>query len=568
MRKLSILITNPIHKDAVTLLRRDFNVVEKNGVSEQELIDVISLYDALITRSDTGVTRAVIEAGKKLRVIGRAGIGIDNIDADYAKKKSVSIVNAPLGNAKAAAEHAIGLMFALARNILLADQDLRNGIWGKQKYIGYQLVGKTVGIIGFGNVGREVGRIAKGIGMNIIVYDPFIEKQKNIRFVAFDTLLKLSDFVTLHTPLTQLTERMIGKDELALMKPTTFLINCARGKVIDESELLIALKKRQIAGAALDVFSKEPLPKNHPFFTLYNVILTPHLGGSTYEAKRATGFEIAEKMRQIFFDGKATSQLPLRPWNGFDRVIFDCDSTLCAIEGIDELARIRGVARAVTQLTKKAMNGKLSFDSVFEKRLALIKPHKADFQHVAKMYIDSLVPDAKRTIDILKKMGKRIILISGGYCQALHPLASYLGIDQKNVFANTLRFDVHGIYKGFDRDNPLWQQNGKEILLRKISDGKKTLFVGDGAIDLNAKHIVDLFVGFGGIQRRAYVRRHSDVYIQKPVLSPIIPLMAGTQIRKVLNQKIVKQGIDYFLNPKVVSGGEEYKKVIRRYLKE
>ena len=223
-------------------------------MSPAQLSSEIGDYDAIITRSGTAMTPQLLEAGKgRLRVVGRAGIGVDNIDINAATARGIAVVNAPNGNVRAAAEHTIALLFALARNVPQAHNLLHDGVWGKNHFMGTEMAGKTLGIIGLGKVGRQVARRAIALDMDVIAYDPFVEQGPDVPLVTLDDLLRHADYVTLHVPLTPITAGMIGERELRLMKRSAFLINCARGKVVDEAALYDACKSELIAGAALDV---------------------------------------------------------------------------------------------------------------------------------------------------------------------------------------------------------------------------------------------------------------------------------------------------------------------------
>jgi len=298
-----VLICDPIAEDGIALLREaGLEVEERLGLSPQELAQVVSPYVALIVRSQTRVTREVIEAGRSLQVIGRAGTGVDNIDVQAATERGVIVVNAPTGNTTSAAEHTIALMLALARKIPQADATLRQGRWERGRFMGVEVRGKTLGIIGLGQVGSEVARRARGLEMRVIAHDPYVPPERarvlGVELVGLEELLRQADFVTVHTPLTEATRGLIGEEELRMMKPTARLINTARGGVVDEEALVRALKEGWIAGAALDVFSREPLTE-HPLFGLENVVLTPHLGASTAEAQERVAVDVAEQVLAV-----------------------------------------------------------------------------------------------------------------------------------------------------------------------------------------------------------------------------------------------------------------------------
>ena len=297
-----ILISDPIGPEGVELLRAQADVDVKTGLKPQELVGIIGDYEALIVRSETQVTSEVIEAGKRLQVIARAGIGVDNIDLDAATSRGVAVVNAPTGNTIAAVEHTIALILALARNLPQAHQSLKQGQWNRSAFMGVELLNKTLGIIGLGRVGSEVARRAQSLGMHLKGYDPFVAPDYarilGVELVPLEQLLAESDFVTIHTPLTESTYHMIRAQELAVMKTGSRLINVARGELIDEDALLKALEEEKLAGAALDVFAQEP-PGESPLVKHPRVVVTPHLGASTREAQREVAIEVAEEVMAV-----------------------------------------------------------------------------------------------------------------------------------------------------------------------------------------------------------------------------------------------------------------------------
>ena len=298
--KTKILITDHISEEGIRKLREFGDVEIQVGVSEEELKARIAGYDALIVRSGTKVTREVIEAGTRLKVIGRAGVGVDNIDVDSATERGIMVVNAPGANTISAAEHTIGMLLSLSRKIPAANQSLKSGEWSRKKYMGVEVNGKVLGIIGLGRVGGEVAKRAKGLGMRVVAYDPFISQDKagelGVSLMAFSEVLSISDFITIHTPLMKDTYHLIGKDEFEKMKEGVRIINCARGGIIDENALVEAIKSGKVAGAALDVFEQEPPPMDSDLLKLDSVIVTPHLGASTEEAQRAAAIVIADEV--------------------------------------------------------------------------------------------------------------------------------------------------------------------------------------------------------------------------------------------------------------------------------
>ena len=298
-----VLVTDPIAQDGVDALTPHAQVDVRLGLPPDELIAAIGEYDALVVRSETKVTAEVIEAGKKLQVIGRAGVGVDNIDLEAATRRGIIVVNAPLGNTISAAEHAIGLMLALARHIPSASASLREGRWERKRFLGVEVRGKSMGIIGLGQVGSEVARRARGLEMRVLGYDPFVSEERahilGVEMVAFEDLLRRADFISLHTTLTADTRHLIGEEQLKLVKPSVRIINTARGPLIDEEALARAAEEGRVAGAAIDVFSQEPPPADNVLLKSDRILVTPHLGASTAEAQERVAVDVAEQIVSV-----------------------------------------------------------------------------------------------------------------------------------------------------------------------------------------------------------------------------------------------------------------------------
>lgn len=298
---VNILVTDKIDEEGIRRLKEVANVHLAFGIKHSELIERIKDYEVLVVRSATKVTREVIEAGKNLRIIGRAGAGIDNIDVEVARAKGIKILNTPEAPTEAVAELVMGLMLAWARRLPQADSSMKQGKWLKSELMGTELRGKTLGIVGTGKIGQRVGALAMAFGMKIVAQDcviyPEFVARTGCEYVDLDTILKQSDYLTIHLPLTPETRHLIGKRELSLMKPTAVLINTSRGEIVDETALVEALSSGKIAGACLDVFSHEP-PVDSPLLKLPNVILTPHIGASTHEAQREAAILISEKIKE------------------------------------------------------------------------------------------------------------------------------------------------------------------------------------------------------------------------------------------------------------------------------
>ena len=300
---MKVLVADHLSEEGVEVLRRYAEVDVKTGMKPEELAAIIGDYEALLVRSQTKVTAEVIKAGKKLVVIGRAGVGVDNIDVEEATRRGIPVVNAPTGNTVSAAEHTIALILALARNIPQANVSLKGGAWKRNEFMGIEVRGKTIGIVGLGNVGSEVARRACGLDMKVIAYDPFISEdyatKLNVELAPFERILKESDFITLHIPLTKSTKGLIGARELAMVKPSARIINTARGGLIDDEALVNAIKEKRLAGAAVDVFPVEPITKSI-LFEYDNIIVTPHLGASTAEAQVTATMDVVTQVIDIF----------------------------------------------------------------------------------------------------------------------------------------------------------------------------------------------------------------------------------------------------------------------------
>ena len=292
-----VLITDPIAADGVEILQRHLDVDQRIGLTGQELLDAVGEYDALVVRSETKVTAEVIRAGRRLQIVGRAGVGVDNIDVDAATERGIVVVNAPTGNTISAAELAFGLMLSLARNIPQAHSSLQQGQWRRSEFEGVELRNKTLGIVGLGRVGSELAHRAQAFAMSVVAFDPFISEEYaaklGVEVAPLDELLKQSDFISVHTPLTDGTRSLIGPEELALCKPTVRFINAARGGIIDEQALLDAVEAGRIAGGAVDVFTQEPINPDNPLLKSNKIVVTPHLGASTEEAQTNVAVDVA-----------------------------------------------------------------------------------------------------------------------------------------------------------------------------------------------------------------------------------------------------------------------------------
>lgn len=292
---MRVLVSDKISDSAVNQLKgMGHDVVVKTGLPPEELEKVIVDFDCIIVRSATKVKKNIIDAGKNLKLIIRGGVGVDNIDVEYAKTKNIEVKNTPAASSESVAELAIGHMLSLARSLTVADKSMKEGKWEKKKFEGYELYKKTLGIIGLGRIGRETARIGfYGFEMNVLGYDPYVKEVSKppIKIVDLDTLLKESDYISLHLPLTDETKNMISLEQFKKMKKSAYLISCARGGIVDEKALITALKEGLIRGAALDVFETEP-PVVNELFTFENFVATPHIGAQTFEAQERIADEI------------------------------------------------------------------------------------------------------------------------------------------------------------------------------------------------------------------------------------------------------------------------------------
>jgi D-3-phosphoglycerate dehydrogenase / 2-oxoglutarate reductase len=305
-----VLIADSISQRGADELSRDakLDVAIKIGLTEQQLIEVIPPFSALIVRSQTRVTAGILDAGAKLRVVGRAGVGVDNVDVETATRRGVVVLNAPGGNTISTAEHAFSLVLAVARKIPQADANVRSKKWDKKHFEGVELYNKILGVIGMGRIGSELSRRAIAFGMRVVAYDPYLSvtRARSLQVELLDELddlLTSADFISLHTPLTAETRHILDEERLRKTRRGVRIINCARGGLIDETALVQALQDGHVAGAALDVFEVEPLPSDSSLRSAPNIVLTPHLGASTVEAQESVGIEIAQSIRAALLEG-------------------------------------------------------------------------------------------------------------------------------------------------------------------------------------------------------------------------------------------------------------------------
>ena len=308
-----VLIADQLSPAAEAIFReRGLEVDTRVGLKKDELIAIIGEYDGLAVRSATKVTAEVLAAGSRLKVVGRAGIGVDNIDVEAATQRGVVVMNTPFGNSVTTAEHAISLMLAVARQIPAADRSTRAGKWEKNRFMGVELMGKVLGLVGCGNIGSIVADRAQGLKMRVIAFDPFLSPERaadlNVEKVELDVLLARADFITLHTPLTEQTRNLLSRDDLAKTKAGVRIVNCARGGLVDEQAVADLIGSGHIAGAAFDVYAVEPA-KESPLFGLEEVVVTPHLGASTGEAQENVALQVAEQISDYLNTGAVVNAL-------------------------------------------------------------------------------------------------------------------------------------------------------------------------------------------------------------------------------------------------------------------
>ncbi len=309
-----VLVSDKLSEDGLEVFRKaGFQTDHLPEITQEEILATIGEYDAWVVRSRSRATADILANATKLRVIGRAGVGVDNVDTPAASKRGIIVMNTPGGNTISTAEHAIAMMMAIARKIPQADASMKAGKWDKKSFMGVELRGKTLGILGLGRIGQEVARRMRGFGMHLLGYDPFVSDDTLSQLAAeaatVDDICRRADFITIHTPLSPETKNLINAERLATMKKTTRIVNCARGGIVDEAALAAALEKGVIAGAALDVFENEPLADDSPLRTAPNIVITPHIAASTVEAQENVAIQVAEQIVEYLKDNNIVNAL-------------------------------------------------------------------------------------------------------------------------------------------------------------------------------------------------------------------------------------------------------------------
>lgn len=420
---MRVLVSDPLSEQGVEILKECAEVDVKTGLSKDELISIIGEYDGLVVRSQTKVTADVIEAGKNLKVIGRAGVGVDNIDVPAATKQGIIVLNAPEGNTITTAEHTIAMMMSLARNIPQAYTKLKNERkWDRKSFVGVEVNGKTLGVVGLGRIGTEVSKRARGLNMHVVAYDPYISEQNvldmGIELTSLEEVIKRADFITVHTPLTKDTNRLIDTKEFEMMKPGVRIINCARGGIICEAALIEALRSGKVAGAALDVFEEEP-PLNSPLLDMPNVIAVPHLGASTEEAQLNVAIDVAEQVVNVLLD---------RPFKNAVNLPFLRADVLKSIEPYFSLALALG--KLISQISKGRMqkinvtySGELSDKEVGGLTATIVQGVFEPILHERVNIVNALTLAQSRGLEVVETKTSRTSQFSG-------PIAIELETDQ------------------------------------------------------------------------------------------------------------------------------------------
>ena len=449
---LKVLVSDKLSETAVQIFRDrgiDVDFMPDLGKDKEKLAEVIGQYDGLAIRSATKVTPTILDAAENLKVIGRAGIGTDNIDKDAASKKGVIVMNTPFGNMITTAEHAIAMMFAVARQIPEASASTHAGKWEKSRFMGVELTGKTLGVIGAGNIGGIVCDRARALKMKVLAYDPFLSQEKadkmGVEKVELDELLPRADFITLHVPLTDQTRNILSRENLGKTKPGVRIVNCARGGLVDEEALSEMLQSGHVAGAAFDVFAEEPAKEN-PLFNLLNVVCTPHLGAATTEAQENVALQVAEQMSDYLLTGAVSNALNMPSVTAEEAKVMgpwiSLSSNLGAFIG------------QMTDEPVKAIN--ILFDGV-----------------VSTMNLDALTCSA--VAGIMKAVNPEVNMVSA-------PLMA----KERGVKISTTRQDKSGAFEGYIKLTVVTDKRERSIGGTVFSDGKPR-FIQIKGINIDAE---------------------------------------------------------------------------------
>lgn len=458
-----VLITDPLSHQGIEKLHSadDVEVIQKTNLSKEELMLEIESADALLVRSQTQVTAEIIEKAARLKVIARAGVGVDNIDIPAATRKGIIVVNAPDGNTISTAEHTFAMLISLSRNIPQAYHSIIQGKWDRKKYVGIELSGKTLSIIGLGRIGSELAKRAKAFQMKVVAFDPYLTQERakelGVEQATFEEAISIGDYITVHTPLTKSTHHLINRKTFAQMKRGVRILNCARGGIIDENALYQAIQDGIVAGAALDVFEKEP-PGSHPLFSLPQVIATPHLGASTVEAQENVAIDVSEEVLHILRDQPfknavnlpsipAELQQKLKPYQelaeklgGFVAQIVDGALKKITVTFAGELADID-----VAPLTRTILKGALSHhlsdvnyinapDLAKQRGVQIVEQRKSNshgFTNLIQVGIETTLNKRSASGTLLNGLGSRIVKIDE-YSIDLNPKGHMLLIQHRD----------------------------------------------------------------------------------------------------------------------------------------
>ena len=359
---MKVLVADAINEKGIENLKEVAEVVVDTSITPEDLVKTIGEYDGIIVRSRTKVTKEVIDKADNLKIIARAGVGVDNIDLNAATEKGIMVVNSPESTSITVAEHTMGLLLSMARKLSIADKSVKEGKWEKKKFMGVELRNKTLGVIGMGRIGSQVVNRCKAFEMDAVAYDPYLPEevatQMGVELTDLETVLKKADFITIHVPLTPETKHLISYDEFELMKDGAFITNCARGGIIDEEALYDALKNEKIGGAALDVYEEEPPAEDSKLFELDNIVLTPHIAASTKEAQRDAAIIVADEIIDLFTGGTPHNVLNMPR---IDNVTYQ------------ELSPYFGIAEKLGSFISQAVNGKIKdLEIIYSGELAKI----------------------------------------------------------------------------------------------------------------------------------------------------------------------------------------------------
>jgi D-3-phosphoglycerate dehydrogenase len=442
---MKVLAMDKTSEEGLKIIRdAGIGVDSKAGLAEEELVKIIPEYDALIVRSETKVTPKIIEAGKNLKIVARAGVGVDNIDLTTATKNGVIVINSPEGNTVAAAEHTWAMLLSMARQIPQAHGKLKAGVWDKKSFKGIEVLNKTLGVVGLGKIGRRVASYALGMGMRVIASDPFVTpdyaKSLGVELKSFEEVIKESDFITFHIPKTKETANLVNAETIAKMKKGVRLVNVARGGIVDEKALYDALKSGQVKAAALDVFEKEPC-ESSPLFELDNIVVTPHLGASTVEAQVNVAIDVAEQIVEVLKGGAARSAVnipsmkpeliaPVKPFMGIAEKLgsFAAQIVTGAISKVEVEYSGEIAEKDVSPLTTTVLKGLLTpiMDVVVnfvnapliakERGIEVVESKSKetkDFANLISVRIKSSKGDREVSGTVFEGIGDRLVSIDG-----------------------------------------------------------------------------------------------------------------------------------------------------------